>query len=138
MNLLSVSVYLSILDISYKWNYTICGLLCQVYFFLFFWLRWVFVAARKLSLVAASGGYSSLRCAGLSLWWLLLWWSTGYRHVGFSSCSMWAQQLWHKGLVTPQHVGSSQTRDRTCVPCIGRQILNHHATREIPWFISLA
>ena len=27
-------------------------------------------------------------------------------------------------------MGSSQTRARTCVPCIGRQILNHCATRE--------
>ena len=25
-----------------------------------------------------------------------------------------------------------QTRDRTCVPCIGRRILNHCATREVP------
>ena len=32
---------------------------------LFFGLHWVFVAARGLSLVAASRGYSSLRCAGL-------------------------------------------------------------------------
>ena len=34
------------------------------------------------------------------------------------------------GLVAPRHVGSSQTRPRTRVPCIGRQILNHCATRE--------
>ena len=40
--------------------------------FFFFWLNWVFFAARGLSLVAASGGYSSLQCAGFSLWWLLL------------------------------------------------------------------
>ena len=41
-----------------------------------------------------------------------------------------AQQLWLTGLVAPWHVGSSQTRARTHVPCIGRQILNHCATRE--------
>ena len=41
-----------------------------------------------------------------------------------------AQQLWLTGLVAPRHVGSSQTRARTRVPCIGRQILNHCATRE--------
>ena len=35
------------------------------------------------------------------------------------------------GLVAPRHVGSSQTRDRTRVPCIGRRILNHCATREV-------
>ena len=28
-------------------------------------------------------------------------------------------------------MGSSRTRARTCVPCIGRQILNHCATREV-------
>ena len=54
--------------------------------FIYLWLRWVFVAARGLSLVAVSGGYSSLWCAGFSLWWLLLLWSTGSRCVGFSSC----------------------------------------------------
>ena len=43
------------------------------------------------SLVAASGGYSSLWCAGFSLWWLLLLWSMGSRCVGFSSCSTQAQ-----------------------------------------------
>ena len=31
--------------------------------FIYFWLRWVFVAARGLSLVAANGGYSSLWCS---------------------------------------------------------------------------
>ena len=36
------------------------------------------------------------------------------------------------GPVAPQHVGSSQTRARTRVPCIGRWILNHCATREAP------
>ena len=35
------------------------------------------------------------------------------------------------GLVAPWHVGSSRTRARTRVPCIGRQILNHCATREV-------
>ena len=37
------------------------------------------------------------------------------------------------GLVALWHVGSSRTRDRTCVPCIGRQILNHWTTREVPF-----
>ena len=32
------------------------------------------------------------------------------------------QQLWCTGLVAP-HVGSSQTRDQTCVSCIGRWTL---------------
>ena len=35
------------------------------------------------------------------------------------------------GLVTLSHVGSSQTRDRTCVLCTGGQILNHSTTGEV-------
>ena len=57
------------------------------------------------------------------------------RYRGLSCCGAHApdaqaQQLWLTGLVAPQHVGSSQTRARTPVPCIGRQTLNHCATRE--------
>ena len=62
----------------------------KINLFIYFWLRWVFVAAHRLSLVAASGGYSSLRWAGFSLWWLLVLWSTGSRCTGFSSCGLWA------------------------------------------------
>ena len=63
-----------------------------IYLFIYFWLRWVFVAARGLSLVVASAGYSWLRCAGFSLRWLLLLRSTGSRRAGI-------QQLWHMGSV---------------------------------------
>ena len=59
--------------------------------FIYFWLRWVFVAACGLSLVAASRGYSSLWCVGFSLRWLLLLRSTGSRRAGFNSCGTWAQ-----------------------------------------------
>ena len=38
--------------------------------------------------------------------------------------------LWCTGLVALRHVGSSQTWDRTYVPCIPRWILNHWAVRE--------
>ena len=34
------------------------------------------------------------------------------------------------GLVALKHVGYSQTRDRTCVSCIGRHILHQRVTRE--------
>ena len=47
--------------------------------FIYFWLCWVFVSVRGLSLAAASGGHSSLQCAGLSLSWPLLLRSTGSR-----------------------------------------------------------
>ena len=74
-------------------------LICLILFYLLFVCLFVFifgcvgsfVAARGLSLVAASGGYSSLQCADFSLSWLLLWQSTGSRCAGFSSCGTQAQ-----------------------------------------------
>ena len=51
-------------------------------FIFIFWLCWVFVSVRGLPLVAASGGHSSLRCAGLSLSWPLLLQSTASRRAG--------------------------------------------------------
>ena len=41
------------------------------------------------------------------------------------------------GLVAPHHVGSSQIRGQTRVPCAGSQILNHWTTKEVcsPTFI---
>ena len=69
-----------------------------LYLFLFinlfiFWLHLVFISVQGLSLFAASRAYSSLWCAGFSLWWFLLLQSTGSRHAGFSSCGTWAQLL---------------------------------------------
>ena len=97
------------------------------YLFIYLWLCWVFVSVRGLSPVAASGGHPSSRCAGLSLSRPLLLRSTGSRRAGSAivahrpSCS--------------GHVGSSQTRARTRVPCISRQTLNHCATREASWLL---
>ena len=62
-----------------------------IYFYL--WLRWVFVAVRGLSLVAASGDHSSLRCVGFLLQRPLPLQSTGSRPAGFSSCGSRAQPL---------------------------------------------
>ena len=50
--------------------------------FIYLWLCWVFVSARGLSPVVASGGHSSSRCAGLSLSRPLLLRSTGSRCAG--------------------------------------------------------
>ena len=41
------------------------------------------------------------------------------------------QQLQCAGLVAPPHVESSWTRNRTCVSCIGRRILNSWTIREV-------
>ena len=51
-------------------------------FIIYFWLCWVFFSVRGLSLVVASGGHSSSRCAGLSLSRPLLLRSTGSRRAG--------------------------------------------------------
>ena len=59
-----------------------------------------------------------------------------------SSCSSWFPEYRLSscgvvvvvGLVAPQPVGSSCARDRTCLSCIGRQILYHWVTRGTPKF----
>ena len=95
----------------------------------------LFVAVRGLLIAVASLVVEhGLQACGLQQLW----------RVDFSSCGVWAQQLWlvgsraraqqlwHTGLVALWLVGSSWTRDRTCVPCIGRQIFNHCTTRQVP------
>ena len=67
--------------------------LTDVYFFFFkIYFIYLFLAvwglhccARGLCLFTVSRGYSSLRCAGFSLRWLLLLQSTGSRRESFSS-----------------------------------------------------
>ena len=51
-------------------------------YLIYLWLCWVFVSVWGLSLVEASGGHSSSRCAGLSLSQPLLLRSTGSRRAG--------------------------------------------------------
>ena len=61
----------------------ILGELTKLFLLFFnFWLRWVFVASRGLSLVAVSEDHSSLPCAGFWLRCLLLVQSTGCRCAG--------------------------------------------------------
>ena len=70
------------------------------------------------ALASHCGGFSCCRAQALG-------------HRDFSSCSIWAQELWHWGVVMVQHVGSSCTEDQTHVPCIGRWIPIHCTTREV-------
>ena len=64
-----------------------------------------------------------------------------YLAVSGLSCSTWTLQLWHASLSSygtraQLFCGpwdpNSPVRDRTCDPCIARQIHNHLTTREIP------
>ena len=92
---------------------------------------------RGLSLVAASGGHSSSRCAGLSLSRSLLLWSTGSRRAGSvivahgpshsAACGIFPDQgsnpcplHWQADSQPLRHQGSP------------RRILNHCATKEVP------
>ena len=64
---------------------TSCRSVClfiYLFIYIYLWLCWVFVSVRGLSLVVASGGHSSSRCAGLSLSQPLLLRSTGSRRAG--------------------------------------------------------
>ena len=95
------------------------------YLFILFSAALVLVAMPGFSLVVASRSYSSLWCVGFSFWSLLLLRNVGSRVPGL-------QWLWRMNFVALRHVESSWIRDRTCVPCIGRQILNCWTTREVP------
>ena len=97
--------------------------------FIYFGLSWVFVAAQGFSscgepeLHFSCGAWAS-HCSGFShcgAWALCAWASVVTVHR-LSSCLSWA----------PQHVESSQTRDGTSAPYIGRWILIHWTTREAP------
>ena len=69
------------------------------------------VAVHGLSLIAASRGYSLIAL-----------------HELLSAGSV---VVTHR-IIGSRHVGSSQTRDGTHVPCIGRWVPNHWTTREAP------
>ena len=62
--------------------------------------------------------------ASLCTGFLYLQWAWASHCGGFSCCRAQAQRLWHMGLVAPRHVGSSQTRDGTHVPCTGSRFLS--------------
>ena len=96
-------------------------------FIVYFWLCWVFVSVRGLSLVSASGDHSSSRCAGLSLSRPLLLWSTGSRHSGSVvvahgpscsvACGIFPDQgsnpcalHWQADSQPPHHQGSPQCK----------------------------
>ena len=72
-----------------------------------FWLLWIFVAADGLSLVAV---HRLLFVVASPV-------EHGLYAYRLGSC------VWH--------VGPSQTGNPTHIPCIGRQILNHCAPREV-------
>ena len=99
------------------------------YFFLSFvfsfWLCWISVAPRELSLVAASGRPLSSCGAEASQ-------SSSFCCCRAPALGSWAAVVVAQGLVALHSVGSSRIRGPTCVLCSGRRIPNHWATREVP------
>lgn len=61
--------------------------------------------------------------------------STQATELPFLGSRAEAQPLLHLGLAAPPHPGSSWTRVRTHISCIGKEVLYHWATRETPLFI---
>ena len=76
------------------------------FLFICFWLPWALAVTHGLSLVVVSRGYSLLWCSGFLLRWLLLLWSTGFRHVGFCSSTQGLQ-----GVVGPPTVAERRCRE---------------------------
>ena len=98
----------------FPWQRESSGLCLFVFFFfliILFTYLFIFGCAgssllHRLSLLAVSGGYSSLWYSVFSVQWLLLLQSTGSRHVGsvvgahgLRSWGTWAQELGHVGSV---------------------------------------
>ena len=113
-----------------------CNLQFWLFFFLikFFLLIYLFLAALGLHCCARAFSSSGLLIAVASLVA-----EHGLQARRLSSCGLRALECrlsswWCMGLVAPWHVGSSWTRARTCVPCIGRRILNHSTTKEAQGF----
>ena len=73
--------------------------------------------------LALAGGLFTTEPPGRPLLWLL-----SLRSLG---SGMQAQWWWPTGLVAPWLVDSSQTRDQTHGPCIGRWTLIHCPSREV-------
>ena len=75
---------------------------------------------------------TTLGCSGWASHCGAFSWAQASRRASFSTYSTRTQELWHPGLVALRHVKSSRTKDTTHVPCIGRQVPTHGATREVP------
>ena len=91
---------------------------------MYFWLHRIFVAVPCVAFAVAanrSRGFSLVAVLRL----LLLQSMVSGAH---------AQEFWYTGLVAPHHMRSSQTRNQTHAPWIGRQILSHWTMREVQYY----
>ena len=85
---------------------------------LFFRLRWVFVSAQAFFSRCRQQGLLFVAVRGF----LIAAASLAVKHRLLSAQ---ASVVALAASVAPPHVGSSRIRDRTCVLCVGRQVLYH-------------
>ena len=88
-------IFLNYFTLEYSWL-SLKGFAFPAQFLkiIYYWLQWVFVTVHRLSLVEASGGFSSCCGRAFSLWRLLVLQST-------SSKAFRLQQLWPVDLPAP-------------------------------------
>jgi len=86
---------------------------------------YIFLFLVMLGLRCYTWAFSSYGDEGSSLLWCV-------GHCGGCSCCGVLALGVQASCSAPRHVESSQTRDRTSVPCIARQILIHCTTRKAP------
>ena len=96
---------------------------------IFFKIYFIILGCARSSLLhwlfPGSGKWRLSWCVDFSLLGLVLWWR--------QALGTWAPS-WYRGLVAPWHVGSSQARDRTSVPCIKGRFLTTRSPGK-PYFI---
>ena len=100
------------------------SLVIQVFYNLNFWgLCWVFNTARRFSLAVGCGGCTPVVQCELLMAVPPLIVKPGLSD-SVSALVVCVLSSW-TGLVALRHVKSPWSRDGTCVPCTGRQVLNH-------------
>ena len=104
-------------------------------------LCWVFFFSGCAVSSLLGLGFPQLQCLCFLLQWLLLWSESSRKanrlqQLQLTGSKAQTQQFGPWSLVAPLHVASSQTRDLTCVLCIGRWIFITVPTREVLlcWF----
>ena len=86
-------------------------------------LHGLFSSCRQWGLLSSCGVWAS-HCGGFSCCRVQVLGCVA-QQLQFLSFRAQAQQLWHTGLVAPQHVGSSWIRDGTHISCISGLIIHH-------------
>ena len=102
-----------------------------IYSFIFGWvmsllLCGLFCSCGVRGLLSSCSAWAS-RCSGFSCFGAR---APACRLQQLPDSRAQAQKLWCTGFVATRPVGSSWTRDGTCITCIGGWILYHWATRE--------